>query len=155
MESMVKHLVLMSLMVALLLALPLTAAAQALPPSGFYGNVSAGGANVKDGTVIDVTVDGKKAVSVKTQTYQGKSVYNADVVGDAALAGKAVAFSIGTLKAKETGKWASGSNVALNLSFAALPATGDEQVPALIGMALMLALVSVGFGTMMLRRSHA
>lgn len=155
MESMVKYLVLMSLMVALLLALPLTAAAQSLPPSGFYGEVTSGGAVVKDGTVIDVSVDGKKVTSVKTLTYQAKSVYNADVVGDASLTGKKVEFSVGTLKATQTGTWASGSNVALNLAFAALPATGDEQVPALIGMALMLGLVSVGFGTMMLRRSHA
>lgn len=152
---MVRLLVLFSLTVALLLALPMTAAAQALPPSGFYGEVSSGGAVLKDGTVIDVSVDGKKVTSAKTQTYQAKSVYNVDVTGDATLDGKTVEFSMGTLKAKETGKWKSGSNVALNLSFAALPATGDEQVPALIGLALMLGLASVGFGTMMLRRSHA
>lgn len=152
---MVRLVVLFGLMVALLLALPMTAAAQALPPSGFYGEVAAGGAVVKDGTVVDVSVDGKKVTSTKTLTFQGKSVYTVDVVGDAALAGKTVEFTIGTLKATQTGKWASGSNVALNLSFAALPATGDEQVPALIGLAMMLGLASVGFGAMMLRRSHA
>lgn len=94
-----------------------------MPPAGFYGVVLLDGHNAPDNTKIDVVVDGRVVTWTTTQTFQGKSVYNADVHGDNLWMGKVVRFKIGDTVAAETSKWFGGTSQAVNLTFRGIPVT--------------------------------
>jgi len=103
---------------------PLPAPRPTLPPSGYYGEVSLTGEwfygrNVQDGTKIEVWIDGQKVAQTTTQTYNGKSVYNVDVVGDPSWEGKTVEFRLGTSVAPQKSSWRSGTNQQIALTFTA------------------------------------
>lgn len=105
-----------------------------LPPSGYYGEVSLTGEwfygrNVQDGTKIEVWIDGQQVAETTTKTYNGKSVYNVDVVGVSSWEGKAVDFRMGTSVAPQKSSWHSGRNQQLALTFTA-PATTQAFEPS-------------------------
>jgi hypothetical protein len=87
-------------------------------PSSFYGTVKLGGANVPDGTVVTAWMNGVQYASTLTLTFGSDSVYSIDVRGDdpGGNQGTTVVFHIGAQVADQTGLWASGTNVSLNLS---------------------------------------
>ncbi len=141
------------LMVAAMLSLAPAAMAQ---PSvaAFYGTVKAGGANVNNGTIVRVYIDGILYASTTTTTSGTDSVYTVNVVGSDAVVGKSVFFTIGGTVAAENGTYAQGRSTAVNLTFAALPLTGDADVTGLwAGLAAMGAL-ALGGGLLLLRRSR-
>jgi hypothetical protein len=93
-------------------------------PSSFYGTVKVNDANVLDGTIVKALIKGKVIAQVKTQTYQGSSVYALDVPGDdpdtAAIEGgfdnDTVSFTVGGTAVNQTGIWKGGTNAKINLS---------------------------------------
>ncbi|MDO8531756.1 MAG: serine protease [Dehalococcoidia bacterium] len=99
------------------------------PPSGYYGEVSLNGRNVQDGTKLEVWMDGQKVAQTTTQTYNGKSVYNVDGVGDSSLEGRTVEFRLGTSVAPQKSLWRSGRNQQVALMFTA-PATAQAFEPS-------------------------
>ena len=104
-----------------------TASAQPPQPSAFFGTVKLDGQNVADGTLIEALIDGTiVAGSGDTFTSGGDSLYgllsvNGDIpettgVKEGGIAGDTVQFRVGGQLANETGTWASGTNVQLNLT---------------------------------------
>lgn len=87
-----------------------------VPPSGFYGEVRLNGLSVPIGTKIGVYIGGVKVTETSTLAYQGKSVYNVDVLGSTLYEGQPIRFSIGNIMASQVGAWRSGINVALDLT---------------------------------------
>ncbi len=120
------------------LAMPLVALAQPPLPSSFYGTVKVDGVNVPVGTTVVAYVGGTPIAQATTQDFQGGSVYSINVLGDdptttaveGGTAGAQVFFAIGnTYVATQTGTWATGTNVSLNLTASAAPAATPTAVP--------------------------
>jgi len=120
-----------------LMCLAQAAPVQAIPPlpSSFYGKVKVNGQNVPDGTQVRALIDGQAYASAYTQTYQGDSVYSLDVPGDdsgsveveGGLDQNVIQFEVGGLSASQTGTWASGTNVALDLTVASTTPLATAQ----------------------------
>ncbi len=115
----------LTLLMISLVSLVATRPVLAFPPlpSSFYGTVKVNGANVPDGTLIRALIDGHVYAEVKSQTYQGDSVYTLDIPGDDSSTtvveggqdGDTVAFTIGGATTDQTGSWKGGTNIKLNL----------------------------------------
>ncbi|MSQ33466.1 MAG: LPXTG cell wall anchor domain-containing protein [Dehalococcoidia bacterium] len=143
----------MLLMVAAMLSLAPTVLAQP-SVSAFYGTVKAGGANVNSGTIVRAYIDGFLYASSTTTMDGANSVYTISLGGSDAVVGKSVFFTIGGVTAAESGIYRQGNNAGVNLTFAALPLTGDADVTAVwAGLAAMGAL-ALGGGLLLLRRSR-
>lgn len=146
------RLLVVALMVAALLSLAPAVLAQP-QVSGFYGTVKAGGAAVKDGTIVRAWIGGQQVATTTTKTVGADSVYVLNIQGTDAQVGKKVEFAIGATKAAESGTYQHGQNVNVNLTFPALPSTGDVDLTGLwVGMAAVGALALAG-GVLMLRRT--
>lgn len=113
------------LTISLLLLNVATAAAVPPLPSSFYGTVKVNGANVAAGTRVTALINGVEYSGATVQLYQGDTVYSLNVKGDdsstsgvveGGIAGDTIIFQIGSLTAVQTGTWASGANVELNLT---------------------------------------
>ncbi len=112
-----------------LVSLAATSRVLAFPPlpSSFYGTVKVNGENVPDGTLVRALIDGQVYAEVKSQTYQGDSVYTLDIPGDDSSTavveggheGDTVVFNVGGATTDQTGSWKSGTNIKLNLSIPA------------------------------------
>jgi hypothetical protein len=115
-----------------------TTAVQAVPslPSSFYGTVKFNDANVPDGTLVEALINDQVIARGYTQTYQGESVYSLDVRGDdtdttvqdGGKQGDLIYFTIGGLKADQTGTWSGGTNVSLNLTLVSSSSLNSPQL---------------------------
>jgi hypothetical protein len=115
-----------------------TTAVQAVPslPSSFYGTVKFNDANVPDGTLVEALINDQVVAQGYTQTYQGESVYSLDVRGDdtdttvqdGGKQGDLIYFTIGGLKADQTGNWSGGTNVSLNLTLVSSSSLNSPQL---------------------------
>jgi hypothetical protein len=115
-----------TLFVIIALAVSSVTPVLALPPlpSAFHGTVKVDGANVPDGTHVRALVNGVPYADVTTATFSGESWYNLIVPGDdpatpgleGGVQGNTVIFTVGGDYATQTGTWASGSSVGLNLT---------------------------------------
>ena len=95
-------------------------------PSEFSGTVKVDGQSVADGTVVEGLVDGTiVAGTTTTFTFGTDSVYILPVGGDdpdtttqkeGGIAGDTVQFKVAGKLATQTGTWASGGSVTLNLT---------------------------------------
>jgi hypothetical protein len=80
--------------------------------------VQLNGADVADGTIITVIIDGDEYTTTTPAVY-GPSTYAIKIVpaADAAYAeGAAVTFMIGDYTADQTGGWETGGNIELDLT---------------------------------------
>lgn len=116
----------LSLMTVLTLTLISTASAVPPLPASFWGSVSANGANLPAGTIIKAAIDGVNYAVAVVEIINGESIYALDVPGDdestpgvieGGASGDAIHFMLGTRPANQTGTWASGTNLELDLTF--------------------------------------
>lgn len=93
-------------------------------PSSFHGVLQVNGENVPAGTEVTAWINGVQYSSVLSLMYEGDSVYAIDVPGDdlsttevieGGVAGDTIIFKIDGVEATQTGTWATGSNVNLDL----------------------------------------
>ncbi len=87
-------------------------------PSRFYGEVSLDGANVPDGTVISVVIEGT-AYETTTPAEGYDTSWYALLIQEPQgqnFEGVTVSFKIGDYDADETGTWSVGGNTKLNLT---------------------------------------
>ena len=88
------------------------------PPCRFHGTVQLNGADVADGTIITVIIDGDEYTTTTPAVY-GPSTYAIKIVpaaGAAYAEGAAVTFMIGDYTAAQTGGWETGGNIELDLT---------------------------------------
>lgn len=88
------------------------------PPCRFYGTVQLNGADVADGTIITVIIDGDEYTTTTPAVY-GHSTYAIKTVPSIAAAyaeGADVTFMIGDYTADLTGGWETGGNIKLDLT---------------------------------------
>jgi hypothetical protein len=88
-------------------------------PCRFRGTVQLNGANVADGTIITAIVAGDEYTTVTPEEDYGPSTYAIKIIppeGTAYTAGAVVTFKIGDYTADQTGAWAIGGNIELNLT---------------------------------------
>lgn len=119
--------ILIPMTLAVVLLLLTFSPALAVPPlpSSFYGTVKMDGVNVADGTAVTAWINGVQFASTTTTTFGGDSVYSIDVPGDdpatipieGGVTGDTIVFYIGDKTAAESGTWAEGTNVQLNLTW--------------------------------------
>ena len=123
-------------------------------PSEFFGTVKVDGQKVAAGTVVEGLIDGTiVAGSTTTFDFEGTSVYILLVGGDdpdtttqkeGGVAGDTVQFKVGGKLANETGTWASGGSVTLNLTAASVtntpPVANDQTVDATSGTSVSIQL---------------
>ena len=152
-----------ALALSVLCVLVLTALAQAQtpPPLPFspWGTVKVNGANVPTGTQISAWCSGVQyAVTTKIDLYNGESWYsNLDVSGDltdtpdvkeGCSPNETISFRVGSLPAKETASWTSGSSSRLDLTAGSPPPTavgvrvevgGAVGVRGAVGVAVAVA----------------
>ena len=105
------------LAVVALLLTPTIAFAQPLV-AGFWGSVSANGADVADGTEVTVWINGLQVASATTVD----SAYNVRVEGN--YTGSTIYFATGVdivTTAAETSQWVTGSNTNVDLTFGEAP----------------------------------
>lgn len=88
------------------------------PPCRFYGNVQLDSADVPDGTVITIIVEGDEYETTTPAVY-GPSTYARKVEpvsGSAYAGGTIVTFEIDGHVADQTGSWEMGGNIEINLT---------------------------------------
>jgi hypothetical protein len=94
-------------------------------PSGFYGTIKVNGSNVVNGTVVRALVNGVQYATAQTFTYNGESWYSILVPGDdpstpsiieGGVQGNTVVFAVADNDVAQTGTWASGTNIQLDLT---------------------------------------
>lgn len=88
------------------------------PPCRFYGNVQLDSADVPDGTVITIIVEGDEYETTTPAVY-GPSTYARKVEplsGSAYAGGTIVTFKIDGHVADQTGSWEMGGNIEINLT---------------------------------------
>lgn len=130
---------LLALITTLTFALFNAGAALAFPPlpSSFYGYLTVNGANVPDGTLVRALIDDQVYAEGRTQTFEGRSVYSLNVLGDdsdtptkdGGVEGETIHFEIGGLLAAETALWHGGTNASRDLSAAGVLAASVPTVP--------------------------
>lgn len=113
-----------------LLSLTLFSTVGAVPPlpSSYWGSAKLNGANLPEGTILKAAIDGEEYAAGVVEIVGGESVYSLDVPGDEAatpsvieggITGDTIQFMLGTTPADQTGAWAGGVNLELNLTFSA------------------------------------
>jgi hypothetical protein len=88
------------------------------PPCRFHGTVRLNGAKVPDGTIITAIVEGDE-YTTETPAVYGPSTYAIKIVppSDAPYGqGATIQFRVGDYAATQTGAWATGGNIELDLS---------------------------------------
>ncbi len=98
------------------------------PPCRFYGTVASDGADVPDGTVITATILGSPYTTTTPALVNGEPVYGSSTyvikisepIG-ASYDGATVSFAIGEHTAAQTGTWAMGNNIKLDLTASTAP----------------------------------
>jgi hypothetical protein len=157
-ENMKRKLTVISLLVAiamLALALPGTAVAHPQKAVRFWGPVTVNGADVPDGTVISVWLEGPSVGPWTTTTYtqEGASRYAIDIPADdpatpakdGAVAGDQVYFSVGGTTVPGAATWKRIENVFYALRITAGALVGDVNGDGHVN-ALDLVLVGQHFG---------
>ena len=87
------------------------------PPCRFYGTVTVDGAAVADGTVITAMIEGDQLTTATPAEGYSTSTYAIKIGVDTEYTeGATVTFMIGARAAAQTGTWAKGANVEVNLS---------------------------------------
>ena len=86
------------------------------PPCRFHGTVTLNGANVADGTVVTVIIEGY-GYTTTTATVNGASTYAITIPKATGVSyeGQAVTFRVGSATAIQTSAWTMGGNVLVNL----------------------------------------
>lgn len=118
---------LLTVLLAGILLMSNIVAAQAVPqlPSSIYGTVKVDGANVPVGAPISAWIEGVQyAVDLAKLNKGGNTVYSLTVPADdpttekieGGTAGDEIIFHIGDLVAVQTGTWAGGNQVNINLT---------------------------------------
>jgi hypothetical protein len=82
------------------------------PPCRFHGTVTLNGANVADGTVLTVIIEGYGYTTTTTTSTYAITIPKATGVS---YEGKAVTFRVGSAAAIQTSAWTMGGNVLVNL----------------------------------------
>lgn len=116
---MTKLRVVVLLAVVALLLLPALALADTPPepPCRFYGTVIVDGAGVADGTVITAMIGGDQLTAATPAEGYSTSTYAIKIGVDTEYTeGATVTFMIGDRAAAQTGTWAKGANIEVNLS---------------------------------------
>lgn len=116
---MTKLRVVVLLAVVALLLLPALALADTPPepPCRFYGTVIVDGAGVADGTVITAMIGGDQLTTATPAEGYSTSTYAIKIGVDTEYTeGATVTFMIGDRAAAQTGTWAKGANIEVNLS---------------------------------------
>ncbi|MGB2883960.1 MAG: hypothetical protein WBC47_00045 [Dehalococcoidia bacterium] len=116
---MTKLRVVVLLAVVALLLLPALALADTPPepPCRFYGTVIVDGAGVADGTVITAMIGGDQLTAATPAEGYSTSTYAIKIGVDTEYTeGATVTFMIGDRAAAQTGTWAKGGNVEVNLT---------------------------------------
>ena len=117
----------LTLILALTLLFASFTSVKAVPPlpSSFYGTVLVNGGNIPEGTIVSAWIDGVQYASMLSEMFEGDSIYYFEVPGDdptttekieGGVAGDTIVFKVDGVEAPQTGTWASGSNVNLDLS---------------------------------------
>ena len=142
-------------MAMLALALPSTAVAHVSTACRFYGPVTVNGADVPDGTVISVWLEGPSVGPWTTTTYThyGASWYTIDIPRDdpattgkdGAVAGDQVHFSVGGTTVPGTATWNRVENAFHPLRITSTGLIGDVNGDGHVN-ALDLVLVGQHFG---------
>jgi len=107
------------LAVVALLLLPALALADTPPepPCRFYGTVIVDGAAVADGTVITAMIGGDQLTTATPAEGYSTSTYAIKIGVDTEYTeGATVTFMIGDRAAAQTGTWAKGANIEVNLT---------------------------------------
>ena len=87
------------------------------PPCRFYGTVTVDGAAVADGTVITAMIEGDQLTTATPAEGYSTSTYAIKIGVDTEYTeGATVTFMIGDRAAAQTGTWAKGANVEVNLT---------------------------------------
>ena len=87
------------------------------PPCRFYGTVIVDGAGVADGTVITAMIGGDQLTTATPAEGYSTSTYAIKIGVDTEYTeGATVTFMIGDRAAAQTGTWAKGANIEVNLS---------------------------------------
>ena len=87
------------------------------PPCRFYGTVTVDGAAVADGTVITAMIEGDQLTTATPAEGYSTSTYAIKIGVDTEYTeGATVTFMIGDRAAAQTGTWAKGANIEVNLS---------------------------------------
>lgn len=107
------------------------------------------GAKVADGTMITAMIGTTKVgeAAVKDGAYALTATGGKD--------GDTVSFKIGDKNADKTGTYKAGSSVTLDLKIAALPPTGDETIPVMVGMLALAGVFLTCVGVFGYRRVRA
>lgn len=116
---MTKLRVVVLLAVVALLLLPALALADTPPepPCRFYGTVIVDGAAVTDGTVITAMIEGDQLTTATPAEGYSTSTYAIKIGVDTEYTeGATVTFMIGDRAAAQTGTWAKGANIEVNLT---------------------------------------
>jgi len=116
---MTKLRVVVLLAVVALLLLPALALADTPPepPCRFYGTVMVDGAGVADGTVITAMIGGDQLTAATPAEGYSTSTYAIKIGVDTEYTeGATVTFMIGDRAAAQTGTWAKGGNIEVNLT---------------------------------------
>ena len=87
------------------------------PPCRFYGTVTVDGAAVADGTVITAMIGGDQLTTATPAEGYSTSTYAIKIGVDTEYTeGATVTFMIGDRAAAQTGTWAKGGNIEVNLT---------------------------------------
>ena len=87
------------------------------PPCRFYGTVTVDGAAVADGTVITAMIEGDQLTTATPAEGYSTSTYAIKIGVDTEYTeGATVTFMIGDRAAAQTGTWAKGGNIEVNLT---------------------------------------
>ena len=87
------------------------------PPCRFYGTVTVDGAGVADGTVITAMIGGDQLTAATPAEGYSTSTYAIKIGVDTEYTeGATVTFMIGDRAAAQTGTWAKGGNIEVNLT---------------------------------------
>ena len=87
------------------------------PPCRFYGTVTVDGAAVADGTVITAMIEGDQLTTATPAEGYSTSTYAIKIGVDTEYTeGATVTFMIGDRAAAQTGTWAKGANIEVNLT---------------------------------------
>jgi hypothetical protein len=137
-EPVTKFSILTSLaVIALLLAIPAIALAQAQPPrpAVFGGTVSFDGDPATDGTAVSAWIDGEEVAS--TAASGGAYALRVAQPPGGAFAGKPVVFKVGSFEAREESTWEADGGAVLNLTATTPPppATATPIPPGPAGAA--------------------
>jgi hypothetical protein len=109
---------------ALMLALPVVASAQQVPPHVFHGTVTVNGLRAPDGTEVAALAGGEEVASDTVDQNGEYTLLVPQSEGE-------VSFRVGTLTAQQTGEWEQGGADMVNLTASSVgPGPGPDGTPA-------------------------